>query len=101
MQSKTPTVQFANAIGGYFVAVVLLLAGITLLAWWSTSVETALNHAMALLIVACPCALGLATPFTVAIAQARAATADLDQVGRRGWNCWRDRGNSGSTKQAP
>ncbi len=77
MQSKTPTVQFANAIGGYFVAVVLLLAGITLLAWWSTSVETALNHAMALLIVACPCALGLATPFTVAIAQARAARRQI------------------------
>ncbi len=77
IQSKTPIVQFANAIGGYFVVTVLCLSVITF-AWWApVSLELAINHAMALLIVACPCALGLATPFTIAIAQARAARKQI------------------------
>lgn len=74
IQAKTPIVQFANRIGGYFVAVILALAAITFSLWASSGIELAFNHSMSLLIVACPCALGLATPFTIAIAQARAAT---------------------------
>ncbi|PQO27896.1 heavy metal translocating P-type ATPase [Blastopirellula marina] len=77
LRSKTPIVQFANWIGGYFVVVVLLLAAITVAIWASSGWELAINHAMALLIVACPCALGLATPFTVAIAQGRAAARGI------------------------
>ncbi|RCS48254.1 heavy metal translocating P-type ATPase [Bremerella cremea] len=77
LRSKTPIVQFANWIGGYFVIAVLLLAAITVAIWASTGWELAINHAMALLIVACPCALGLATPFTVAIAQGRAASRGI------------------------
>ena len=57
-QSKTPIVQFANRIGGYFVVVVTILAFITAALWWTTDVEYAMNNAMALLIVACPCAVG-------------------------------------------
>ncbi|MCA8989606.1 MAG: cation-translocating P-type ATPase, partial [Planctomycetaceae bacterium] len=75
--SKTLIVQLANAIGGYFVVVVMLLALITLGIWWSSGIHLAVNHAMALLIVACPCALGLATPLTIAIAQARAARRQI------------------------
>lgn len=76
-QSKTPIVQFANRIGGYFVVVVTLLAFLTAALWWSTNVEHAINNAMALLIVACPCALGLATPLTLAVAQGRAAKNEI------------------------
>lgn len=73
IRGKTPIVQLANAIGGYFVVIVLSLALITFCLWINSGVETAVNNAMALLVVACPCALGLATPLTIAIAQGRAA----------------------------
>ncbi len=75
--SHTPIVQFANRIGNYFVAVVLILAALTVGIWMSAGTEIAINHAMALLIVACPCALGLATPFSVAFAQGRAAARGI------------------------
>ncbi|MEW4456018.1 heavy metal translocating P-type ATPase [Bremerella sp. JC817] len=77
VRGKAPIVQFANRIGGYFVAVVLTLAAITIVCWAPLGIEAAINHAMALLIVACPCALGLATPLTVAIAQGRAAAKGI------------------------
>lgn len=77
IQAKTPIVQFANRIGGYFVGVILALATITFAVWLSTGMEVAFNHSLSLLVVACPCALGLATPFTIAIAQARAAAKGI------------------------
>lgn len=70
---KPPIVLFADRISGWFVTVVLVLAVITVTLWWQTSSELAIDHAVALLIVACPCALGLATPLTIAVAQGRAA----------------------------
>lgn len=73
VDNKTPIVELANRIGGYFVATIVGLAALTVVIWLPVGIETAINHAMALLIVACPCALGLATPLTVAIAQGRAA----------------------------
>ncbi|MEP3482100.1 MAG: cation-translocating P-type ATPase [Fuerstiella sp.] len=77
LQAKTPIVQFANRIGGYFVVAILGLAAVTFSLWASTGIETAFNHSLSLLVVACPCALGLATPFTIAIAQARAARSGI------------------------
>lgn len=76
-QGKTPIVQFANRIGGYFVVVVTILAIITAIIWWPSNSELAINNSMALLIVACPCALGLATPLTLAVAQGRAASQKI------------------------
>lgn len=70
---RTPIIELANRISGTFLYVVLCLAGFTLVLWWRSSPELAINHVIALLIVACPCALGLATPMTIAIAQGRAA----------------------------
>lgn len=77
IRGRAPIVQFANRIGNYFVGIVILLAVITVAIWMSAGIEVAINHAMALLIVACPCALGLATPFSVAFAQGRAAARGI------------------------
>ncbi|TWU38438.1 heavy metal translocating P-type ATPase [Novipirellula artificiosorum] len=71
--SKTPIVQLANRIGGWFVCVVLGLAMITAIVWLQIDSSVALNHSVALLIVACPCALALATPLAIAVAVGRLA----------------------------
>lgn len=71
--ARTPIIELANRISGIFLYVVLFLACCTVALWWSAGPEVAINHVIALLIVACPCALGLATPMTIAIAQGRAA----------------------------
>lgn len=71
--ARTPIIELANRISGLFLYVILGLAGCTLFLWWKSGAEVAINHVIALLIVACPCALGLATPMTIAIAQGRAA----------------------------
>lgn len=71
--AQTPVVELANRVSGYFIYLVLTLAAMTLVIWWHAGADVAINHTIALLIVACPCALGLATPMTIAIAQGRAA----------------------------
>lgn len=70
---RAPIVQLADSIGGWFVVVVIVLAGLTVGIWWRTDPYLAANHAVALLIVACPCALALATPLALAVAIGRAA----------------------------
>lgn len=70
---KTPIVQLADRIGGYFVVAVTLLAICTFGYWATTSLSAATAHATALLIVACPCALALATPLAIAVGLGRAA----------------------------
>ncbi|QDQ27335.1 heavy metal translocating P-type ATPase [Chitinimonas arctica] len=64
--SKAPIQALADRIAARFVPLVLLLAVLTLLAWWwHADGETALVNAIAVLVIACPCALGLATPTAV------------------------------------
>jgi Cu2+-exporting ATPase len=75
--TKTPLVELANRVSGYFLRLVLLLAAVTLIFWWPAGPDKALEHTIALLIVACPCALGLATPLTIAVAQGRAARRSI------------------------
>lgn len=71
--SKAAAVQAADRLAGWFVAVVMTLAVVTFGFWlWRDPIHAA-DHAVALLIVACPCALGLATPLTLAVAIGRAA----------------------------
>ncbi len=70
---RAPIVRRADAIAGWFVVCVLALAGATLLFWWRAGAHVALEHATALAIVACPCALGLATPLAMAVSVGRAA----------------------------
>ncbi len=91
-REKSPMVQLADRLAGWFVAVVLTLAGLTLLIWMGRDPGGAVNHAVALLIVTCPCALGLATPLTLTAAIGRAARqgilikgpAALEALARRG-----------------
>ncbi|MCC9641484.1 heavy metal translocating P-type ATPase [Rhodopirellula sp. JC740] len=70
---KIPIVQLADRIGGYFVVIVTLLACLTFACWFSEGLGTAASRATSLLIVACPCALALATPLAIAVALGRAA----------------------------
>ncbi|MBW2456625.1 MAG: heavy metal translocating P-type ATPase, partial [Deltaproteobacteria bacterium] len=77
MASRAPIVHVADRISRYFVTAVLLLAAITTALWIGTSVGTALEQTVALLVVTCPCALGLATPVAMTVGLARAARAGI------------------------
>jgi len=72
-RDKAPAVQAADRLAGWFVVVILSLAALTFVYWLSADPANAAEHAVALLIVACPCALGMATPLTLAVAIGRAA----------------------------
>lgn len=74
---RAPIVQLADRISGLFVAAVLALAALTLVVWWGRGAGVALDHTIALLIVTCPCALGLATPLAVGAAIGRAGRAGI------------------------
>ena len=70
---RAPVVQLANRLAGWFVAVVLVVAAATVLFWYPRDQTAAMDNAIALLIVTCPCALALATPLAVSMAIGRAA----------------------------
>lgn len=74
---KAPIVQLADRISGWFVAAVLGLAVLTVAIWLPLDPDHAVEHAVALLIVSCPCALGLATPLAVGAALAAAAKSGI------------------------
>ncbi len=77
--SKAGVQRLADTIASYFVPVVLVIALLTVLAWgllWNRWNDGIWNAA-AVLIIACPCALGLATPMAVAAATSRGAKAGL------------------------
>jgi len=70
---RAPVVALTNRLSGAFVGVVLVLAAVTFGLWVSRDSAAAWDHAIALLIVTCPCALALATPLAVTVAVGRAA----------------------------
>jgi P-type Cu+ transporter len=72
---KAPSQRLADRVASVFVPVVITLAAVTLLAWLVTGAETqfAFTAAVAVLIIACPCALGLATPTALLVGTGRGA----------------------------
>ncbi len=70
---RAPVVRLADRISGIFVVAMLSLALITAVAWAFIDPSRAIDNAAALLIVTCPCALGLATPLALTVAIGRAA----------------------------
>ena len=73
LSAKAPIERLVDRVAGRFVAVVGSAAALTLIGWSVRSVALGAEHAMALLIVTCPCALALATPLAVTVALGRAA----------------------------
>lgn len=77
-RSKAPLQRMADTVSGYFVIVVVAIALASLLVWGFFGPEPSwvygLINAVAVLIIACPCALGLATPMSIMVATGKAAT---------------------------
>ena len=80
-RSRAPMQRLADVIAGWFVLAVIAVAALTLLGWGLWGPEPSwvfgLINAVAVLIIACPCALGLATPMSVMVATGKAATSGV------------------------
>ncbi len=76
-RERAPIVRLADRVAGYFVFVILGLAALTFALWRWLDPGHALDHTVALLVVTCPCALGMATPLAVSVALRRAAKAGI------------------------
>jgi len=75
--SRAPIQRLADRVAGVFVPIVLVIAALTFIAWWLFGPEPAgllaLTNAVAVLVIACPCAMGLATPTAIMVATGRGA----------------------------
>jgi len=80
-RSRAPIQKLADVVAGYFVPVVVLAAVVTFIVWALFGPEPAMAYALlnavAVLIIACPCALGLATPMSIMVGTGRGATAGV------------------------
>ncbi len=76
-QEKAPIVEITDKISVYFVVTVLILAVVAIFFWAHTGFYPTLNKVIALLVVTCPCALGLATPVALSVAIAKASRAGI------------------------
>ncbi len=80
-RSRAPIQSLADKVSGYFVPAVVLAAALTFVAWAVVGPEPrsahALVNAVAVLIIACPCALGLATPMAIMVGTGRGAHAGV------------------------
>ncbi|MFM7072186.1 MAG: heavy metal translocating P-type ATPase [Planctomycetota bacterium] len=76
-RSRAPIQRVADQVAAYFVPAVLAVAALTFAVWWWLGGEDAyvrgLVHAVSVLVIACPCALGLATPMSVIVGVGRGA----------------------------
>ncbi len=80
-RSRAPIQKLADVVAGYFVPAVVGVAVIAFIVWWVWGPEPRLAHAVvnavAVLIIACPCALGLATPISIMVGTGRGAMAGV------------------------
>jgi len=80
-RSRAPIQKLADVVAGYFVPAVVLIAVVTFGVWAAIGPEPrmsyALINAIAVLIIACPCALGLATPMSIMVAAGKGATVGV------------------------
>ena len=80
-RSRAPIQGLADKVAGWFVPAVIAIAVLTFVVWWLAGPEPRLAHgivnAVAVLIIACPCALGLATPMSVMVGVGRGAQAGV------------------------
>ena len=78
-QSKAPIAKLADEIAGVFVPAVLIIAALTFGVWMALGYgfENALNFAISVLVISCPCALGLATPVSIMVATGKSADFGL------------------------
>lgn len=77
--AKAPIQRLVDKVSAVFVPVVILIAVITILAWGATNGdwEEAIVNGIAVLVIACPCALGLATPTSIMVGTGMGATAGI------------------------
>jgi Cu+-exporting ATPase len=80
-RTKAPIQRLADLIAAYFVQTVVAIAVLTAGVWWFFGPEPALTYALlnavAVLIIACPCAVGLATPISMTVAMGRGASMGI------------------------
>jgi Cu+-exporting ATPase len=80
-RSRAPVQKLADRVSGYFVPAVILVAILTFIVWAIYGPEPRMAHALlnavAVLIIACPCALGLATPMAIMVGTGRGAVAGI------------------------
>jgi len=78
---KSPIVQLTDRLSVFFVAGVFALSIFTFFYWFESGFFVAMDRVIALLVVTCPCALGIATPITIALSVAKAAREGIMIVG--------------------
>jgi len=80
-RSRAPIQRLADSVAAWFVPAVIAIAAVTFLVWFLVGPEPRVTHALvnavAVLIIACPCALGLATPMSIMVAAGRGAAAGV------------------------
>jgi Cu+-exporting ATPase len=80
-RSRAPIQKLADTVSAYFVPIVVLIAILTFIVWGVVGPQPRMAHALinavAVLIIACPCALGLATPMSIMVATGKGATMGI------------------------
>jgi len=80
-RSRAPIQKLADTVSGYFVPIVVLIAGLAFAGWYIWGPEPKLAYAVvsavAVLIIACPCALGLATPVSIMVGTGKGASVGV------------------------